>query len=108
MSHESPLPGSSHHQTLLKTIITLYENRDDIQAVLVFGSLGKGSWDDNSDLDLAVIAHNNVQVDMPVELERVRAALAGQGEQALFVRLPMTNASSSYRHWAASLYAITN
>lgn len=87
MVHESPLPGSAHHRTLLKTIIDLYENRGDVQAVLVFGSLGKGTWDENSDLDLAVVTRDNVQIELPVELERVRAALAGQGEQTLFVEI---------------------
>ena len=85
MIGESPLPGSSYHQALLNIIIALYENRDDVLAVLVFGSLGKGTWDEYSDLDLAVVVQDNAPVDIADELERVRVAFAGQGEPTLFV-----------------------
>ncbi len=87
MSDESPLPGSATHQTLLKLFIAIYERRDDVLAALVFGSLGKGTWDEHSDLDLAVVVQDNVQIDLQVELERVRAAFAQQGEPPLFVEI---------------------
>ena len=85
MSHESALPGTPAHQAALKTLIALYEDRDEFLALLIFGSLGKGTWDEASDLDLAVVVADPVPIDVPAELERVRAAFAHQGEPTLFV-----------------------
>ena len=84
MPLELSLPGSLYHQTLLKMIVALYENRDDLLSVYVFGSLGRGTWDDYSDLDLAVVVQDDVQIDSSVEAERVRARFDAQGEPLLF------------------------
>jgi len=45
-------PGTPQHQTLLHSIVSYYENDPRILAVVIFGSLGRGTWDCYSDLDL--------------------------------------------------------
>jgi predicted nucleotidyltransferase len=78
------LPGSPQQQGLLRTIASLYASDDRVLAILVFGSLGRGTRDAYSDLDLAVVVRDDVQVDLPGELGRVSAAFAELGERALF------------------------
>ena len=84
MSTTLPLPGSPRQQNLLRPIAACYENDRRILAALVFGSPAKGKWDAYSDLDLAVVVHDDVRIDVPGELDRVSAALAGRGERTLF------------------------
>ena len=87
ISTSLPLPGDAHHQNLLRTIAGLYEKDDRVLAVLVFGSLGRDTWDTYSDLDLSVVIRNEVQIDIAGELDRLRTALAEQGEQTLFTEV---------------------
>ncbi len=54
-------------------------------AVLVFGSLGRGTWDRYSDLDLDIVMADGVSVDAVQELERMCAAFAAIGEQAALI-----------------------
>ena len=82
-----PLPGSARHQSLLRAIAACYEHDDRILALLIFGSLGRGNWDEYSDLDLEVVVRDNVQIDIPGELDRVSTALAEHGEQTLFIEV---------------------
>ena len=84
MSITVPLPGSPRQQSLLQTIAACYQNDSRIWAALLFGSLARGNWDAYSDLDLAVVVHDDVRIDVPGELDRVSAALAGHGERTLF------------------------
>jgi predicted nucleotidyltransferase len=81
------LPGTALHQRVLRTVTSLYESSDLVLAVIVFGSLGQDTWDTYSDLDLAVVVQDGVQMNLADELERVRAALAKQGEQLLFAQV---------------------
>jgi len=81
------LPGSPHHQQLLQTIAGLYAQDQRVLAVIVFGSLGRGAGDDLSDLDVAVVIRDEAQVDIAHELERLKTALAEQGEQTLFTEV---------------------
>lgn len=87
MSTILPLPGSPRQQSLLQTIAACYESDGRILAALVFGSLARGDWDAYSDLDLAVVVRDDVQIDIPGELDRVSAALAEHGERTLFTEV---------------------
>lgn len=82
-----PLPGTPQQQQLLRTIAGLYTDDARVLAVLVFGSLGRGTWDAYSDLDLAVIVRDDVQIDMHAEIARMRAAFTGLGEQIAFTEV---------------------
>ena len=48
-------PGTPEHQALLRAIAEQYADDDRVLAVSVFGSLGRGTWDQYSDLDLDVV-----------------------------------------------------
>jgi predicted nucleotidyltransferase len=84
MSDDLALPGSPPQQSLLRIIARLYTEDERVRAVLIYGSLGRDDWDAYSDLDLAVVVRDNVEIDMAGELERVSAALAQDGERVLF------------------------
>lgn len=52
-----------------KYIKFLQENNYEVQKAYIFGSYAKGNYDDNSDIDLAIILKNlkngfNIQVDL--------------------------------------------
>jgi predicted nucleotidyltransferase len=82
-----PLPGNPQHQRILEAIVARYADDERIVAVLVFGSLGRGNWDDYSDLDLAVVVRDDIQIDVAGEVGRLRTALAAQGERTLFTQV---------------------
>jgi predicted nucleotidyltransferase len=84
MATDEFMPGSPQQQSLLRAIASLYPGDDRILALLVFGSLGRGTWDAYSDLDMAVVVRDDVQVDLLDELSRVSGALAEHGERTLF------------------------
>ena len=85
MSSTSAYPGEPHHQALLQAITSFYADEARILAVAVFGSLGRGTWDQYSDLDLDVVVADGVAVDALTEVRRLCDALAGLGERALLV-----------------------
>ncbi|MGZ3674900.1 MAG: nucleotidyltransferase domain-containing protein, partial [Ktedonobacterales bacterium] len=54
-----------------------------MRAVLVFGSLGRGTWDRFSDLDIILV--DGISVAPAQELERLRATFAPIGERAALI-----------------------
>lgn len=78
-------PGTKQHQTLLKSITAFYQNDPRVLAVIVFGSLGRGSWDEYSDLDLDVIVADDVKIDLSKELKRLCKSFVGLGERAAII-----------------------
>ena len=79
------LPGTGIHQSVLRTIIDFYTDDERILAVIVFGSLGGGTWDPLSDIDLDVVIRDAIRIDIEAELARLCAALAERGEIAIAV-----------------------
>ena len=78
-------PGTPQHQTLLKTIITVYEQDPRILAIVVFGSLGRGNWDGLSDIDLDVVIADDARIDVVDELRKLCAAFSALGEHAALI-----------------------
>jgi hypothetical protein len=78
-------PGNARHQRVLRAIATFYAADPRVLAVTVFGSLGRGDWDDFSDLDLDVVLADGVRVDPVPELERLCATLAPIGEHPAII-----------------------
>ena len=75
-------PGTTQHQALLKGIVRHYAADPRIRAVIVFGSLGRGNWDADSDIDLDVITTDGVSLDVAGALKELCDALATTGEKA--------------------------
>lgn len=74
-------PGTLQHQRILRVITSCYENDPRILAIIVFGSLGRGTWDCYSDLDLDVVVADGIMVDVEAELLHLGNALAAVDEQ---------------------------
>ena len=51
----------------------------------VFGSLGRGTWDDYSDLDLDIVIADGVEVDVIQELRRLCDAFTSIGERVALI-----------------------
>ena len=65
------LPGTRAHQALLRSIVDAYAADERVLAVGVLGSLGRGTWDEWSDLDLDVVVADDVVLDAVVEAHAV-------------------------------------
>ena len=78
---DRPYPGTPQHQAILRTIVEHYENDPRILAVAVFGSLGRGNWDEYSDIDLDVVIADQVSLDVTEELTRLCLACEPLGER---------------------------
>jgi len=66
-----PYPGGTEHQRLLRGIAEHYADDDRVLAVAVFGSVGRGTWDEYSDLDLDVVVADGVTLDILGEVRRI-------------------------------------
>ena len=62
-----------------------YADDARMRALCVFGSLGRGSWDAYSDLDLDVVLADEVEVEPLEELRQLGAVFAGLGERVLLI-----------------------
>ncbi len=60
---------------MLHAIADHYADDDRVLAVTVFGSVGRGTWDEYSDLDLDVVIADGVRLDVPNEVRRLCQAL---------------------------------
>ena len=85
MSDEDEFPGSPAHRALQRAIVARYAADPRILAIAVFGSLGRGTWDEDSDLDLDVVLADGVPVDPLAEVATLGASFAAVGERALLV-----------------------
>src|SRR3989304_5247930 len=76
------LPGTAEHQQLLQEIINHYADDARIRAIILFGSLVRGTWDRFSDIDLDLITINETTICIEQELEGLcmYLATAGMGE----------------------------
>jgi hypothetical protein len=64
-----PLPGTPRHQALLRAIVEAYEHDERVLAIGVLGSLGRGTWDQWSDLDLDIVTTG--EIDAIAEAHRL-------------------------------------
>lgn len=80
------LPGTSEHQRVQQAIAEHYAGDRRILAVLSYGSVGRGDWDEYSDLDMAVVIADGIEITAAYELVRLRERLAAGGERVLFAQ----------------------
>jgi predicted nucleotidyltransferase len=79
------LPGTIQHQTILKALSDHYGSDPRVRSFAVFGSLGRGNWDEYSDIDLNVVVADGVDVDPIAEWDILRPALARIDERVALV-----------------------
>jgi predicted nucleotidyltransferase len=70
------LPGSPQHQTLLRALTNHYAHDPRVRAVVVFGSLGRGTWDQYSDVDLDIVITDDAHLLLNDEIQQLRTLLA--------------------------------
>jgi predicted nucleotidyltransferase len=75
-------PGTPAHQRILAAVAASYVDDPRVRAVCVFGSLGRGTWDEHSDVDLDVVIADGARVDPSAEVRRLCAAI---GEEPVVV-----------------------
>ena len=51
----SVYPGTKRQQALLEAVVGCYSHDPRVRGLVVFGSLARGNWDADSDLDLDLI-----------------------------------------------------
>jgi predicted nucleotidyltransferase len=68
-------PGTPAQQALLRAIVEQYTDDERVLAVSVFGSLGRGTWDEFSDLDLDVVTVDGLTLDVLAEVRRLCEAI---------------------------------
>lgn len=68
-------PGTPEHQRLLAGIAAYSAADPRILAASVFGSMGRGTWDEHSDLDLDVVTVDGLTLDVPQEVTTLCRAL---------------------------------
>jgi predicted nucleotidyltransferase len=63
--------GNAGRQRLLRAMTAYHARQPWARAFLVFGSVGRGDWDDHSDLDLDVIITDDAALDPVAEATRL-------------------------------------
>jgi len=78
--------GTFRHQQIIQTITDFHEQDDRVLAILLFGSLGRGNWDQYSDIDLDIVLADNLLIDARIELKKLCVAIKQQhGVDALII-----------------------
>ena len=69
------LPGNNRHCEILQLIMDFYADDERILAIILFGSLARGDWDQYSDIDLDIVIKDDVELNIAVELTRLCTAI---------------------------------
>jgi predicted nucleotidyltransferase len=69
-------PGSASHRALIKQVAAHYAGDARIRAIVVFGSVGAGTWHELSDVNLDVVVEDGAEVDPSVEVAALFGARA--------------------------------
>ena len=85
MNAQDNYPGTLQHQALLRAIVSHYQNDPRILAIIVFGSLSRGTSDQYSDIDLDVVIADDARLNAVEELERLCSALVSIGEYSALI-----------------------
>lgn len=79
------LPGTEQQRRVLQAVVSHYADDPRVLAVLVFGSLGRGNWDQYSDLDLDIVLADGVEIDVLRELQALCDSFAAIDEHAAVI-----------------------
>jgi len=79
------LPGTEAHQAVLRVFVAAYANDPRIALVGLFGSLARGDWVNESDLDLDVVIHEGVSLDPVAEVWRLGPPCQAVGQTLALV-----------------------
>lgn len=74
-------PGTAQHRALIRAVVDHYTDDPRVLAVVIFGSLGRGTWDRYSDIDLDIVITDDSRLDPLQELRRVGDTFQAVGER---------------------------
>lgn len=80
-----PEPGGRSHKALIGQLVDRYRGDDRIRAIVVFGSVGAGTWHELSDVDLDVVTEDGAEIVPAEEITAVfgpRAVIVLAGPDA--------------------------
>ena len=78
-------PGTPNHQAVLRAFGSHYAEDPRVLFVGLFGSLARGNWTPDSDVDLTIVIADDVKLEPMDEVARVGALLAADGDQLLML-----------------------
>ena len=79
------LPGSPQHQAVLQVIVDYYQGDSRVLAIILFGSLARGSWDHHSDIDLDIVLADGVTLNVIEEISALCDSFSSIGEQPALI-----------------------
>lgn len=65
------LPGTKNHQRILNLSLATFAKDKNILSIILFGSLGRGNWDKDSDIDLDIIVKDNSDKTVSAEIKEI-------------------------------------
>lgn len=77
------LPGTKNHQLLLNLILTTFTKDKNIHAIILFGSLARGDWDKDSDIDLDIVVKDASAKIISEEFKKLLDGLAKNQQKIL-------------------------
>ena len=70
------LPGNSNHRKILQILLNSFSKDNNILVFGVFGSVGRGNWDDYSDLDLDIIVKDDSEIKIKQQLNALLKSIS--------------------------------
>lgn len=109
-------PGSSEHQRLLRAMTAYHARQPWALAFIVFGSVGRGNWRPDSDLDLDVVIADDAQIEPVAEIvglceaigERPALIAPRRGDDGEVVLVSLADFSIRYHSLATTSPNIIN
>ena len=77
--------GTPTQQALQRAVVDHYADDPRVLAVALFGSLGRGNWDEQSDLDLDLVMADDVELEVVAEVRALCTAFAPLGALPLLI-----------------------
>ena len=65
------LPGTENHQCLLSLVLATFIKDKNVRCIILFGSLGRGDWDKDSDIDLDIIVKDDSDKIVSEEIKKL-------------------------------------
>jgi predicted nucleotidyltransferase len=78
-------PGTAAHQAVLRAFSSHYAADPRVLFVGLFGSLARGNWTPDSDVDLTIVVGDDVKLEPVDEVARVGSLLSASGDPPLML-----------------------
>lgn len=79
------LPGTADHQRVLEAVRDRYGTDPRVRGIIMFGSLGRGNWEEDSDVDLDIVLADGVPFELDAELALLGDDFGRRGDPAIVI-----------------------